>query len=632
MFEITAETQQILDLIKEKRSFLLSGGAGSGKTFTLVETIRALNFFEPASRIACITYTNAAADEIRERSKSTSLWVSTIHDFLWEHIKRHQNELKKVLFELIQSEDPAYSRFALPAGEPVSSDLFNALQTGVQYREYVRIAEGIISHDEVLILASRMFDCFPKLCRIVGNLHTHIFVDEYQDTSPLVVKILLDSIKAVATNCVVGFFGDAMQAIYPGTVGNLHSRVASEELTEVKKEQNRRNPRLVIELANQLRNDGLEQHPSDDPNAPNMVDGIVREGVVRFLYSSSTSLETLRGVLSWEVESSKELNLTHNLIASQAGFEKLMEIYDGDRILAFVKRIKDYLKNNSAELNPEGMTFGEVVDVLQVGKTGSKLNQVSPTAAMKAYIHEHPDDLEAARGVLYSTLSRLYVSKDQLLDDTRDAPDGTSRPSSQLDELIRHLYRIQNCIQAYQAKRYSEFIRLTDFRLRSAGDKVILRDAIAALANNNAISIGEAIEQAATAGLVQKDDRLNRFQVHKGYIYNRVVQLPYSQFQNLYNYREGLTPFSTQHKTKGREYQRVLVILDNGGWNNYNFKHLFEGGGSESVYERTSKIFYVCCTRAMEELAVFYHNPSEAVIAKAKEWFGEDNILNLDTL
>lgn len=631
MNELSAETQSILDLARGKQCFLLSGGAGSGKTYTLVETIRSLMKLEPSSRIACITYTNAAADEIRDRADSRSLWVSTIHDFMWEQIKRHQNELKQILRELIRSEDPDHNRFILSGGDTVvEDDLFNDLVEGIQYREYVKIRDGIISHDEVLILAYKMFEHYPKLCRIVGDRHTHIFVDEYQDTSPLVVKILLDLIRAVASNCVVGFFGDAMQAIYPGTVGSLHERVEIEQLTEVKKEQNRRNPRLVITLANQLRNDGLVQHPSDDPKAPNMIDGVVREGVIRFMYSSAASLESIREQLGWEVEGSKELNLTHNLIAEQAGFDKLMEVYDGDKILAFVQRIKDYLKANPDVINLDGMTFGAVVDALQTGRTGSELNKVSPTTAMQTYIDEHLNDLQMARATPYEQISHLYVSKDQLLDDTKDAPDATSRPGSQIDDLIRHLNRIQNCIHAYKTKQYAEFIRLTDFRLRSIVDKASLRDAIETLTSDSNILIGEAIEQAATVGLVQKDDRLIHFQEQKAYVYNRVSLLPFSEFQKLYAYREGHTPFSTQHKTKGREYRRVLVVLDNGGWNNYNFKYLFEGGGSESVRERTSKIFYVCCTRAMEELVVFYQNPTESVISKAKEWFGEDNVLNLD--
>jgi DNA helicase-2/ATP-dependent DNA helicase PcrA len=96
----------------------------------------------------------------------------------------------------------------------------------------------------------------------------------------------------------------------------------------------------------------------------------------------------------------------------------------------------------------------------------------------------------------------------------------------------------------------------------------------------------------------------------------------------LYEYLEGKTPFSTQHKTKGTEFDDVFVILDNGKWNNYNFEKLFIGGDAASAnqIERTKKIFYVCCTRAKEQLAVYYYQPSAAVIAKAEEWFGKDNM------
>ncbi|MEW6711632.1 MAG: ATP-dependent helicase, partial [Candidatus Riflebacteria bacterium] len=70
-------------------------------------------------------------------------------------------------------------------------------------------------------------------------------------------------------------------------------------------------------------------------------------------------------------------------------------------------------------------------------------------------------------------------------------------------------------------------------------------------------------------------------------------------------------------------------ILDNGGWNNYNFNGFFEKNCSESINNRTSKIFYVCCTRAKENLAVFFQNPSTNVIATAKEWFGENNVVEV---
>ncbi len=107
--------------------------------------------------------------------------------------------------------------------------------------------------------------------------------------------------------------------------------------------------------------------------------------------------------------------------------------------------------------------------------------------------------------------------------------------------------------------------------------------------------------------------------------------MPFKVFQDLFEFLEGRTPFTTQHKTKGTEFDNVFIILDNGGWTNYNFEYFFtERAGKESIIERTRKLFYVCCTRAKERLAVYYHNPNDAVIEKAKEWFGEQNIIKIE--
>ena len=129
-----------------------------------------------------------------------------------------------------------------------------------------------------------------------------------------------------------------------------------------------------------------------------------------------------------------------------------------------------------------------------------------------------------------------------------------------------------------------------------------------------------------------KNDKLNYKKKKNEYLYNRVKAVKFSEFQKLYDYLEGNTPFSTQHKIKGAEFDNVLVVLANGGWNNYNFEKMFLGTASESVMNRTQKIFYVCCTRAKENLSVFFHNPDEQVIERAKEWFGNGNVINLDVL
>ncbi|MGR5879170.1 hypothetical protein ACT7DO_07340 [Bacillus pacificus] len=68
--------------------------------------------------------------------------------------------------------------------------------------------------------------------------------------------------------------------------------------------------------------------------------------------------------------------------------------------------------------------------------------------------------------------------------------------------------------------------------------------------------------------------------------------MKYQEFQNLFKYLEGFTPFSTQHKIKGEEFDNVLVILDNGKWNKYNFEYLFcNRVDKRRVLERSQKIF-----------------------------------------
>lgn len=62
-------------------------------------------------------------------------------------------------------------------------------------------------------------------------------------------------------------------------------------------------------------------------------------------------------------------------------------------------------------------------------------------------------------------------------------------------------------------------------------------------------------------------------------------------------------------------------------WNNYNFKYFLEQTpGKESVIERTERIFYVCCSRAKNNLIVYYPKPTNSVLEKAKEPFGAENV------
>jgi len=633
--KLSSEAEQVLNVIANNKNFLLSGGAGSGKTYSLVEVIHALLEKYPLAKIVCITYTNAAVKEIEERIDHENLRVSTIHDFLWGTIKHFQNELRELLAELINDETMVYFKILDADGTIAKID---KIEEEIQYKEYVKLKEGIISHDELIILAEKMFSRHEKLCRIVQNCYQYILVDEYQDTDRNVIEILLHHLNRSNKKNILGFFGDSMQSIFEDGVGDLDSYLTddSSNIIEIQKTQNRRNPKLIIDLANKLRTDKLKQLHSDDISAPNMgSDGIVKTGDLKFLYSTSENIAIAKSYLKWDFDdplTCKELNLTHNLIATKAGFSNLMRIYDGDKVLDYVRRIKNYIKDYAPDTTIAGKDFGTIIAELKVRKSRDELKRIEPTEGMKTYISANMDIYILALHTLFSDLSSLYIDKSQLLDDKKNDAVNEGKAGSNRDDLIKHLFRIQKNVHLYLNGNYNEFVRVTDFKIHTKKDKENLKNRIESLVNVDKKNVKQIIDEANASGIVRIDDRLLKFQQKKKYIYDQVANLPFSEFQSLFDYMEGYTPFTTQHKTKGTEFPNVLVVLDNGGWNNYNFEYLFaDVAGKESVVSRTRKIFYVCCTRAKENLAVFYHKPSENVLKKAKEWFGASNVVNLDT-
>lgn len=633
------EVQEIFQSIDAGRNFLLSGGAGSGKTYSLVSVIRQAILENPTAKVACMTYTNAAVKEIEERVNHKNLNVSTIHDFLWDNIKHFQKELKVAIIALANDEE--VSRISIDDENPIPNTYYEGLEDGIQYKEYVRLRDGIISHDELLLVANYLFDKYPKLSSIVKDKFQFIFIDEYQDTSKAVVDTFLTHFKKSERKNIIGFFGDAMQSIYEDGIGNLdeYKGQDADKVKEILKKQNRRNPQLVINLANKLRTDGIIQEPSIDINAPNMVEGLVKQGTVLFLYSTDGNIEkvekSLRENYGWDfnnTKQTKELNLTHNLIASKAGFRELMDIYDSDPIIGLktdiLNKIKDNKKNNRPEIAiDDNDTFDVVVDKFQLKNIQRNLKKdILLADPIKAELYNQLKDK------LFSEVRKIYMNKDALTDDKKQDKDDENKKGSKRDNLIKHLFKIQNSISLYKNKQYNEFLRVTDYRIhiRSIANKRLLKENIDNLINVGEKTIEEVITDAHEKGISLIDDRLLVFKEKNQYLYNRVKDVKFNEFQKLYEYLEGQTPFSTQHKTKGAEFDNVLVILDNGGWNNYNFEKMFLGTATPSVLERTQKLFYVCCTRAKENLAVFFHNPDAQVIAKANGWFGNDNVINID--
>lgn len=633
------EVEKIIDHIEKGENFLLSGGAGSGKTYSLVQVIREVITRHPSSKIACMTYTNASVHEIERRVDHSNLNVSTIHDFLWDNIKNFQRELKATLIEMLNTEDSGISLNGYEGEIP--SNFFDKDREpdfAIQYKEYLKLQDGIISHDEVLKLSERIFFKYPKIVSFVKSRYPFVFIDEYQDTNPLIVKILLEYFPKVSKKCVVGFFGDSMQAIYDDGVGNIDSYLMTDKnpdgcVYEVQKKQNRRCPLSVITLANFLRLDSLRQEPSTDLKAPNMtVDGHVKEGTILFYYSDGDKIDVLKEKLTSEfgwnfsdTGNTKELRLTHNLIANEAGFETLMRIHDSDKIIEYGKRIRDYAKMKGVLDDIKPQILEESIKILSSRFPDDK-KKWSPTKSQQDFINTNSALYAEALTMPFDSIA-CYIDKDQLLDDKSEEDSGKGT-GSKLSLLNLHLHKIEHCIQLYLNKDYNEFMRFTSTKqITRARQKKELREGIDRIVNSyNDMTISEVIDLADSLGICVKDDKLNSYIENNPYLWLRIKEVSYKEARNVYDYRMGTKPFSTQHKTKGLEYNNVLVILKS-NWSNYDFASLFyDNGKKKSIVQRTKKLFYVCCTRAKECLVVYYPSASNQVVKGAKKMFGEGNI------
>jgi DNA helicase len=348
--KLEKEVVEALQCIKNGENFILEGGAGSGKTYSLISLINALIEELPDNKIVCITYTNNAVAEILSRIENEKLWVSTIHEFIWALIRKYQNEIKDILVELINNENE--KNFKKPkdfSEDLISKEYFENFY--VDYDEYYSVTPNNenkvkISHDHILIVAERMFEKYKKIADILKDIADCIFVDEYQDTNLLVTDILLKHLEQSDKKNVIGFFGDSMQSIYDNGVGNLNQY----SLTKIVKTQNRRNPRVVIEVANKFRDDGIIQEPSEDINAPNMENGTIKEDSIKFLYGNETddfiSIKEKSIFESWNFsdgKQTKELRLTHKYNAEMAGFKGLYDLYNADLIITLISKIKEKL-------------------------------------------------------------------------------------------------------------------------------------------------------------------------------------------------------------------------------------------------------------------------------------------------
>ena len=500
-----------------------------------------------------------------ERIQGNSLVrVSTIHDFFWSTLQPHQQALRQALLDL---------NAALPAGstrrvDQVELEARVAARLEVKYSDRgSKFLEGRVYHDDLLSIARLAYGRYDKLASIVASRYPYIFIDEYQDTSEAVINVLLRRMLPLAGDkLVLGFFGDKMQNIYHHGehkgIGELPAELAA-RLEVIVKRENRRCSLHVIDVLNKIRTD-ITQIPGNN-NAQGDV-AYIRVAAGADEAGLQRARDLLANTLNWDLAGTgtRELYLTHRLIARKAGFADLLQAFSDRGAFA-----KDALTDGSDR------------------RISFFLDRVEPLA------------LAWEKGHIGETLGRLHGAGHRLV--SRAAKSGVREA---LDTLMarRATGTVREVLETIRDRHL--FPLTDDLALRLADTQPILT----------------AVMDDAAKEREQQDAAL----------YAALFGLPYQQVAAFARFFMTSTPFSTKHGVKGDEFDTVLVVLDDAGaaWNFYSFDKYLSGAdetANPGRAKRSRNVFYVCCSRARQRLAVIdLTGASAAKAERMRTLFGVD--------
>jgi DNA helicase-2/ATP-dependent DNA helicase PcrA len=602
------------------RSFIMVAGAGSGKTTSLVKALSHLasakgnGLRRRGQQIACITYTEVAVGEIRGDIGTTSLFhVSTIHSFLWTIVSPFQNDLKMWVRERIEQKiQEANEKLARPrtqarTREKLALDIERYDQQLASLERTTRFtygtgsdyANGVLGHDDVLRAGPELIEQRPLLRSLVAKLFPYVFVDESQDTNPKFVAALRQIEESVDGEFCLGFFGDPMQKIYLAGIGGI---AAGQGWTNISKPENFRCPQRVLQVVNRIRAeaDGLEQIRGRTTIRDGAMEPVQGTARLFILPSDEHRTEHLALVRQWLARVNEDplwledggdadvrmLVLVHRMAARRLGFPNIYAaLNDGAP-----SNLKDGLLDGTAWVLRPFLTF--VLPLIMASRAGKSFD-------VMALLRAH---------------SPLFSSN--LLENQDAAP--------LLLHLRESLTHLKTMFESGTASTIREVLTFINERNLTYLDERFVEH----LVDPEAPETEDDSEWTSVAAFL--DSHANELWGYRDYI-------------------EGNSPFATQQGVKGAEFKRVLAVLDDEE-SDYN---LFSYGkylgitplsdrdmenlqqGEDSVVDRTRRLFYVCCSRAVQDLAVVLFAPNVAAAKQAsqeKGLFANDDILCMEDL
>ena len=629
--------------IDEKRSFVLQGGAGSGKTESLKELLIYINQINPKAKVMCITHTNVAVNEILSRT-GNAFPVSTIHSFLNSLIKDYKKNIHTVIGELFfipefvvaekteevsekdykknehdrykksyekyadkhyqmtresvakvvgkrdYDKDPeAFNKFLNDGikiinnklGEDIASKDYSTI--GYNDTSFDSLKDLTFGHDGLLKVFHLLINKYPLLSKMIADRYDYIFIDEYQDTN---ADIVCDLIQVSQNNeLTLCLFGDSMQSIFSDGVGNVDEYIG-DSLISIPKPDNYRCAYEIIKFVNPLRLDGLEQEVAFKRKANGEIETEEsRHGFVKVLYSVCEQKPN-----AYSSDEEKE--------AYQSKIDQL------------ISKAKEYCPN-------------------------AKILMLTNKAIAEKNHFQN----------LYKVFNDRYYDV-----------------SDHMEKYLSSIQVLEFCdiCSAYLRGEYNTLIksiRLNGYSIRSLSDKKTINDIMASIVSDSNLSMWQAIELAAEKKLIKLSEScIHKIERERAFVeqysndafykkfkelylagnntYNRIkdmIDIPsedvFDDWESIYkkerfinellssnlkfsealNYSKYLaeeTEYITMHKTKGSSIQNVIVVMDEFFWNEYKFSSLYLPGSDSNVnrINNSKKLIYVACSRAMSGL------------------------------
>lgn len=591
-FVSTQADEEVLKCLREKQSFAMIAGAGSGKTTSLVEALKALDRLEGRSMLRhgqkaiCITYTNRATEVIRNRLRQNPLFViSTLHSFLWGEVGHFPKSIREALRRSIipahiakqQGKDNGgKSKAALEARDKAKELEQTLLQIDTVETFYYgddslfsNFLEGEIGHDDLLSIASDLIRSSKPFRRVMAQKYPYWFVDEAQDTSPEIVTSLNELCNQSGLP-IVGYFGDPMQQIYDTGTGNF---AGPEHFKLITKEENFRCSPQVIKLLNAFRDD-VQQIPAGS-NA--LIEGSAAITLVKMETPelargrySDDQLERAQHKLATAIENwgwannakAKRLFLARRMIARRMGFLELHNLFDGP--FASNRAKNAFEKGEHILVKP----FVQVIVPLVKAHRGGDSNTIMRvlTSRTKAF-----DSSGVHSGKTIREVRKIAIDVTATLSETFE--------SETLGDVLRYCSE-QGLIQA-------------STRLQSH------------------------LERPRRA---EEYDESQHGAERSDWLADAFFEMNGTAVEKYCEFLDENTPYSTQHGVKGEEYDDVVVVFDDAeaAWSLYTFAKSLApksaGSPSDSQLARSRKLAYVCFSRAVKNLrvALFTLDPQAA--------------------